>query len=285
MEWIDRLNESVRYLENSLTGEPDYARAAQIACCSVYHYQRMFSYLAGVPLSEYVRRRRMSLAAADLLGGTEKIVDIALKYGYSSPTAFNRTFQKVHGVPPSAVRQGQAAVKAYPPLSFQLTVQGVAEMEYRIEKRDAFRVIGVTAPMSAEIEENFEAVPRLWAQAASDGTIPKLAALMDGEPKGILGVCDCTDGGARRYGIAAASTQPAPEGMEEWEIGAYTWAVFPGTGECPAAIQALEQRIVREWLPTSGYEYADGPDIEVYLNPNPADAAFEVWIPVARPRA
>ncbi len=96
MEWIDRLNESVRYLEGSLTGEPDYARAAQIACCSVYHYQRMFSYLAGVPLSEYVRRRRMSLAAADLLGGTEKIVDIALKYGYSSPTAFNRTFQKVH---------------------------------------------------------------------------------------------------------------------------------------------------------------------------------------------
>lgn len=280
MEWIDRLNESIQYLEENLTDEVDYARAAQIACCSPYHYQRMFAYLAGVPLGEYLRRRRMSLAAAELSGGGAKVVDVALRYGYASPTAFTRAFQKVHGVPPQAVRQGGATVKAYPPLRFKITVQGVTEMEYRIENRSAFRVVGVTAPLEPELEKNFETVPRLWAQAASDGTVPRLAALMDGEPKGILGVSMC--GGAEQwyYGIAAASAQEPPQGMTAWEIPAFRWAVFPGSGPCPQSIQSLEERIIREWLPTSGYEYADGPDIEVYLNPDPSDSRFEVWIPV-----
>lgn len=282
MEWIDRLNESVRYLEEHLTEEADYARAAQIACCSVYHYQRMFAYLAGIPLSEYLRRRRMSLAAADLAGGEARVVDIALKYGYSSPTAFSRTFQRVHGVPPSAVQRGGTPVKAYPPLSFKITVQGVTEMEYRIEKRESFRVVGVTAPMEMELEQNFAVVPELWARAASDGTVPRLAALMDGEPKGLLGISMCCGEENWRYGIAAASSREAPDGMEDWEIPAFLWAAFPGAGPCPQSIQALEERIIREWLPTSGYEYADGPDLEVYLNPDPADARFEVWIPVRK---
>lgn len=282
MEWIDRLNASIQYLEENLAGEIDYQRAAQIACCSVYHYQRMFAYLAGVPLAEYLRRRRMSLAAAELMGGNAKVVDVALKYGYSSPTAFNRTFQRVHGATPSAVQRGAAAVKAYPPISFQITVQGVTEMEYRIEKRDAFRVVGVTAPMSKEIEQNFEIVPRLWEQAAADGTLPRLAALMDGEPKGVLGICTCYGEEDWYYGIASASSQEPPEGMKAWIVPAFTWAVFAGEGPCPQSIQELEQRIVREWLPTSGYQYDDGPDVEVYLSPNPADARFEVWIPVVK---
>lgn len=281
MEWIDRLNASIRYLEDHLTQEIDYSSAAQIACCSVCHYQRMFAYLAGIPLSEYLRRRRMSLAAVDLLA-KEKVVDVALKYGYASPTAFNRTFQRVHGVTPSAVQQGTAAVKAYPPISFAITVQGVTEMEYRIEKREAFRVVGVSAPMEAEIEKNFEIVPGLWAQASTDGTLPQLAGMMDSDPKGILGICACYEEEDWRYWIAAASTQAAPAQMQQLEIPAFTWAVFPGSGPCPESIQTLEQRIVREWLPTSGYEYADGPDIEVYLTPNLADARFEVWIPVKK---
>ena len=116
MEWIDRLNRAVEYLEGHLE-RPDLAKAAKIACCSPYHFQRMFSLLAGVPLSEYIRRRRMSRAAADLQSG-EKILDIALKYGYSSPTAFNRAFQAVHGLPPSAAKTPGTALKSYPPLRF-----------------------------------------------------------------------------------------------------------------------------------------------------------------------
>ena len=89
MDWIDRLNEAVRYIEGNLTGEIEYEKLGQIACCSAYHFQRMFNYIAGVPLSEYIRRRRMSLAAVDIQGGEAKIIDVAAKYGYASPTAFN----------------------------------------------------------------------------------------------------------------------------------------------------------------------------------------------------
>ena len=276
MEWMDRLNRAVEYLEERLEG-PDLRQAAKIACCSPYHFQRMFGLLAGVPLSEYLRRRRMSRAAADLQSG-ERIVDVALRYGYSSPTAFNRAFQAVHGLPPSAAKTAGAVLKSYPPLRFAIIVQGVEEMEYRIEKRDAFRIVGVSAPLAKDMEENFKSVPQLWGRAAAEGTIPRLAALMDGEPKGLLGVCDGLD--SSRYYIAAASSAPAGEGLEEYTVPAFTWAVFPGTGEGPASIQALERRVVTEWLPTSGYEYAEGPDVEVYLDPE--SAKFEVWIPVVK---
>lgn len=276
MEWIERLNRAVEYLEEHLE-EPDPREAAKIACCSPYHFQRMFGLLAGVPLSEYLRRRKMSRAAADLQGG-ERIVDAAVKYGYSSPTAFNRAFQAVHGLPPSAAKTPGAVLKSYPPLRFAITVQGVEKMEYRIEKRDAFRIVGVSAPLGKDMEESFQYVPQLWGRAAADGTIPRLAALMDGEPRGMLGVCDGLD--SSKYYIAVASSAPAGEGLEEYTVPAFTWAVFPGKGDTAATIQELERRVVTEWLPTSGYEYAEGPDVEVYLDPE--CTRFEVWIPVAK---
>lgn len=151
-------------------------------------------------------------------------------------------------------------------------------MEYRIEKRDAFRIVGVSAPLQKDMEENFKCVPELWGRAAVDGTIPRLAALMDGEPKGLLGVCDGLD--SSRYYIAVSSSAPDGEGLEAYTIPAFTWAVFPGQGDSASAVQALERRVVTEWLPTSGYEYAEGPDVEVYLGPG--CTKFEVWIPVVK---
>ncbi len=276
MEWIDRLNRAMDYVESHLE-EPDWQEAAGIACCSPYHFQRMFALLAGVSLSEYVRRRRMSRAAADLQSGA-RILDVALNYGYSSPTAFNRAFQAVHGLPPSQAKKPGVRLKSYPPLRFAITVQGVEEMEYRIETKDAFRIVGVSAPLSPDMEENFRNVPQLWGRAAADGTIPRLAALMDGEPKGLLGVCGGKDNS--RYFIAAASSAPAADGLEEYTVPALTWAMFPGGGDSAEALQRLQRRVVMEWLPTSGYEYAEGPDVEVYLNPE--CTRFEVWIPVVK---
>ena len=151
-------------------------------------------------------------------------------------------------------------------------------MEYRIEKRGPFRILGVSAPLEKDLEENFKSVPQLWGRAAAEGTIPRLAALMDGEPRGLLGVCDGLD--SAKYYIAVASSAPAAEGLEEYTVPAFTWAVFPGTGESAAAVQALERRVVAEWLPTSGYEYTEGPDVEVYLDPG--CTKFEVWIPVVK---
>lgn len=280
MEWIERLNRAISYIEEHLTEEIDYDRLGQIACCSTYHFQRMFTYMAGVTLSEYIRRRKMSLAAVDLQGGDTKVIDVAEKYGYHSPTAFNRAFQSIHGIAPSALKKEGISVKSYPPVSFKIAVKGAAEMDYRIETKEAFRIVGISSPLFQEVEKNFEIVPGMWAKAAGDGTIQKLAGMMDSQPMGLLGVSACNDEEEWRYFIAVASTKQ-DELLEEYIVPASTWAVFSGSGT-NASVQELEERIVTEWLPTSGYEYANAPDIEVYLNPDPQNAQYEVWLPVVK---
>ena len=280
MEWVERLNQSILYIEEHLTSEIDYGRLGQIACCSAYHYQRMFTYMAGVTLAEYIRRRKMSLAAVYLQGKHEKIIDIAEKYGYSSPTAFNRAFQSVHGIVPSAVKNDGVPVKSFPPITFTIAVKGVEEMNYRIETKGAFRIIGISAPLRKEVEQNFMTVPQMWQDAAMNGTIQKLAGMMDVPPMGLLGVSVCNDDEPGKYFIAVSSTKNSSE-FEEYTVPASTWAIFTGSGPT-RSIQALEQRIITEWLPASGYEYANAPDIEVYLNSDPQNAQYEVWIPVRK---
>lgn len=280
MEWIERLNDAIGYLEEHLTKEIDYEQLGQIACCSSYHFQRMFAYMAGVPLSEYIRRRKMSLAAVDLQSKNMKIIDAALKYGYNSPTAFNRAFRSVHGIAPSAVKNEGVSVKSFPPIRFKITVKGAEEMNYRIETKDAFRIIGVSVPLNKDIEQNFAVIPQKWQEVSMSGTLQNLAGLMNQPPMGVLGVSTCNDTEPWRYYIAV-STSRENSGFEEYTVPAATWAIFPGEGT-NQSIQELERRIVTEWLPTSGYEYGSAPDIEVYLNPDPQNAKYEVWIPVVK---
>ncbi|MEW9094649.1 MAG: AraC family transcriptional regulator [Clostridiaceae bacterium] len=282
MEWLERLNESLKYIESNLDGEIEYEKAAKIACCTVYHFQRMFSYIAGIPLSEYIRNRRLTRAALDLQNG-DKVIDVALRYGYDSPTAFNRAFQKIHNVSPSVAQKEGTVLKAYPPISFKITIKGVGEMEYSIVNKEEIRIVGVKALLEKNIEKNFEAVPKLWQESSQNGVINEIVSLMDENSKGILGVSACMDALDNwEYYIATETNKEVAKGMYEYIIPASTWAVFPGEGAMPTAIQEIERRIITEWLPTSGYEYADAPDIELYLNPDPTNAKFEVWIPVRK---
>ena len=145
MEWIERLNSAIYYMEEHIREELDMEEVARIACCSTYHFQRMFAYMADVPLSEYVRRRRMSLAAVDLQSGDCKVIDASLKYGYDSPTAFNRAFKNVHGIAPSQAKEDGIVLKAFPPISFRITIKGDSEMNFRIEKKDAFHIVGMSS--------------------------------------------------------------------------------------------------------------------------------------------
>ena len=280
MEWIERLNQAINYMEEHLTEQVDYEELGRIAGCSSYHFHRMFSYMAGMPLSEYIRKRKMSLAAVDLQGGKIKIIDAAEKYGYSSPTAFNRAFQSVHGIAPSAIRTEGVSVKSFPPITFKLTVKGVEEMKYRIETKEAFRIVGVSVPLEKEIEKNFAVIPSKWQEIAVNGTLERLTSMMNTEPMGVLGVSTCNEEEPWRYYIAVSSSMDG-EGLEEYTVPAATWAIFSGSGT-NQSIQELEKRIVTEWLPTSGYEYGSAPDIEVYLNPDPENAQYEVWIPVVK---
>ena len=205
MEWIERLNDAIGYIEEHLTGEMDYGQLGKIACCSSYHFQRMFTYMAGIPLSEYIRRRKMSLAAVDLQGKNTKIIDVAGKYGYHSPTAFNRAFQSVHGIAPSAVKNEGVSVKSFPPILFKITVKGVEEMNYRIETKDAFRIVGVSVPLDKDIEKNFAAIPPKWQEISMNGTLQRLIGMMDTPLKGVLGVSTCNDTEPWRYYIAVST--------------------------------------------------------------------------------
>lgn len=282
MDWAQCFNEAIRFLERDLTQPPDVEAAARLAGCSVFHFQRMFAYVAGMPLSQYLRRRKMSLAAEELQNGG-KITDVALRYGYASPTAFNRAFQAVHGIAPSEAKSEGAVLKAYPPVRSHLALTGGAALEYRIERHSAFSIIGISADIGSEMEQNFQHAPALWARAAAEGLVEKLMPLMDTQPSGLLGVSNQTQNEHWRYWVAVASTQAPPTWAQSAQVPAAAWAVFPGRGAMPGAIQQLEKRIVTEWLPGSGYEYGDAPDIEVYQTPNPQDTSFEIWLPVTKP--
>ena len=237
--------------------------------------------MAGIPLSEYIRRRRMSLAAIDLQNGNEKIIDIGMKYGYASPTAFNRAFQSVHGIAPSIAKKGGTTIKSYPPISFKLTVKGVEELSYRIETKDSFRIVGASFPLDKEIENNFIAVPQMWQNAAINGTFEKITPLMNNQPMGVLGVSVCNNKEEWQYFIAVSSSIDTDNSLDEYIIPACTWAIFSGIGT-GISIQELERRIITEWLPTSGYEYDNAPDMEVYLNPDPNNMQYEAWIPIKK---
>lgn len=284
MEWFENLNKALTYLEENLAGEIDYDKAAQIACCSTYHFQRMFSYIADVPLSEYIRRRRLTKAAFDLQNSGEKIIDIALRYGYDSPTAFTRAFQKQHGVTPTAARGQGVLLRSFPRITFTLTIKGDVEMEYKIVKLDAFQIVGYKKNYAGSGEENMQKVPLFWQEVGQSGGIPKLCTLMDQKPLGILGVSTYSGGSAFDYFIAVASDKAPLEGMESYQVPACTWAVFESVGPMPRSIQGLQKRIITEWLPSSGYSYADAPDIEVYGegDQQAADYRCQVWLPVTK---
>ena len=169
-----------------------------------------------------------------------------------------------------------------PPLPFPEQYLDLAAGKLRrlgfsiLEEREAFRVVGFSMKGPMSLENCFERVPEFWGQTARE--IPRLAALMDGSgPMGILGVSACDGGSFSGYYIAAATRAPAPADMAEYSVPAGTWAVFPCRGPMPQAMQDLQRRIVSEWLPSSGYEYAEAPDIEVYSADNLHN---EVWLPI-----
>lgn len=284
MEWINRLNQAMDYLEDHLTDEIDMGRAAQLAVCSTYHFQRMFAYVTGVTLSEYLRRRRMTMAASDLTEGNMKIIDVAAKYGYESPTAFNRAFQSIHGVAPMAAKKQGVRLTAYPRITFAISIKGDAAMNYTIEKKEAIRVVGINGG-TVNQEDNFIKIPEIWGKVAREGWIPKLCGLMDGsEPKGVLGVCTNNGNQFTGYRVAVATNKPCIEGTEEYTIPAGTWAIFDCAGAIPDAVQAQVKRIMTEWLPASGYDYGSGPDVEVYLDGDQRspDYRFQIWLPIVK---
>ncbi|RAL26270.1 AraC family transcriptional regulator [Thermoflavimicrobium daqui] len=284
MDWVTRMNEAISYIEDHITEKIDYSDVAKLACCSVYHFQRMFSYITDMSLSQYIRRRRLTLAAFELQNSNIKVIDLASKYLYDSPEAFTRAFQHLHGVTPTAARNLGTHLKAYPRITFQLSIKGVTEMNYRIEEITAFSIVGLKERINTN--DAFSIIPRIWANAQREGIFEELWKIrkLKHKLRGILGVCADGEFGKNEefnYLLAITSDHIPPKGMIKIDFPEATWAVFEAPGH-PLGIQEIWKRLYTEWVPASIYDLAYLPAIECYLpieeNKN------ELWIPIEKKR-
>lgn len=287
MDWITGISKAIDYIEEHITEPTDYARAAKEACSSPFNFQRVFALLCGYTLGDYVRMRRLTLAGEELLSTDAKVIDVALKYGYDSPESFSRAFTRFHGVSPSAVRKG-AAIRSFSRICVKLILTGGSIMEYRIEKKQAAKIICRRREFTKPGDDytNRE-IPEFWNECGRDGSIQKLCGYIKDSArfKGLLGVCfstEMTDSGFP-YGIGAEyDDESDPQDFEIVEIPAYTYAVFTVRGKMPDAFRETYRKICTEFFPQSGYEYGNGVEIEVYPSAdvqNP-DYTCEIWIAV-----
>ena len=296
MDWLTRMNATLDYIENNLCGEIDYAALEKVACCSAHTFFKMFSYVADLPLSEYVRRRRLTLAALELQGGDAKVIDVALKYGYESPVSFARAFQALHGVTPTQAKKSGITLKAYPRISFQVSITGKEQMDYRIEKKDAFQVFGIEGIFRTDESGEHPKTPAdLWADCHADGTITKLGADACKLPSfvgrnldDVHAICSYKEVGAGEfpYMICAFNGEDSkPEGYTVLDVPPHTWVIFPSGkfewDNFDTVIESLYKRFFGEWLPTSQYEQIGGLDLEIYGGDNEF-GYFELWFAVKK---
>ncbi|KXO06053.1 AraC family transcriptional regulator [Bacillus tropicus] len=289
MDSLKNMNAAMRYIENNLTNEINFKEVAKLAYCSEYHFKRMFSFLAGISLSEYIRCRRLTLAAFELKNSDAKVIDVAIKYGYNSPDSFARAFQNLHGITPSEARNSNHSLKAYSPMTFQLSIQGGNEMNYRIEEKESFRIIGITKRVPIVFNGVNEEIASMWKSLNPD-VIQTLKSLSNMEPIGIISAStNFSEGRMEEKGefdhyIGVATTKDCPEQFKQLEVAASTWAIFEAVGPFPDALQNVWGRIYSEWFPSSNYELAEGPEILWNEQKDTSSPNFksEIWIPVLR---
>lgn len=270
--WIDGIQSAVQYIEDNLTEELDIADISAKAYVSPFYFQKIFSILCGFTVGEYIRNRRLTLAAEELSKADTKVIDVAIKYGYESPDSFTRAFTKFHGISPSAAKEKGASIKSFAPIRIKLSLEGGTIMEYRIVEKAAFTIIGKRRKFS--METSYTEIPKFWQEHFANG---------GGEIiKGMFGACVDTDGREFDYYIADMYfpwADSIPEGCEAKTFEAGTWAVFPYRGECPKALQDVNTRIWSEWLPNcKEYELSGNYNLEVYLEREYG----EIWVPVRK---
>ncbi|MEE1787353.1 AraC family transcriptional regulator [Streptomyces sp. SP17BM10] len=289
---LEHLNRAMEHIERSLDHEDhevEAAELARIAMTSEYHFRRLFSMLAGMPLSEYVRRRRLTLAGAEVLAGERTLLDIAVRHGYTSGEAFARAFRAMHGVGPGEARRCGAVLKSQPLMSFRLVVEGASSMEYRIVEKPDFRIVGKKARVTQLCEGVNPAIAEFIKGLGAE-TVARIAALSDQDPDGIVSVTDHEpgnreDGTELDYWHAAVV---GPEGelpfdLEVLDVPAGTWAVFASTGPFPQALQRMWGDVASQWFPSNPYESRPGPELlRTRFVPGTGDAQAELWVPVVR---
>lgn len=287
MSWVESLQKAIDYIEQHLLEEILIEDIAKQANSSPFHFQRTFAILTDMTIGEYIRNRRLTLAAQELSSSDCKIIDIALKYGYDTPEAFTKAFRKQHSITPSEARNNLGKLHSYNRLVIQVSLKGVEPMKYSILQKEAFQIVGVKREFSCKNDEQQQGIPKFWEDVHKDGINDCLFSLNNGEVKGVLGVClekEKTNPGMMDYWIATDHVGEVPEGLMSMEIPESTWAVFEVHGAMPDAMPKVWKQIFSEWFPSSGYAYTGTPELEVYSNDNPfsPDYYSEIWIPVKK---
>ena len=289
MDTFHHMNDALNYIEDHLTDNIDIEEVAKRALCSSYHFRRMFSFLSGISLSEYIRRRRLTLAAFELRDSDLKVIDVAVKYGYHSPDSFTRAFQLLHGVTPSEARNNGQMIKAYPRMTFQLSIKGGIEMNYRMEEKPAFRIVGLKKRVPIQFDGVNPEIAAMW-QSLDSKSISTLKSLSNMEPAGMISASTNFSegrmeekGGLDHY-IGVATTKACPESFSQLEVPALTWAVFQAVGPFPEKLQDIWGRIYSEWFPASNYEQVEGPEILWNESKDTSSPQYksEIWVPVQK---
>lgn len=286
---IETLNRLVDEIEAHLADAPDIDGVARGFGTTGYHVRRMFSSLAGMSVSDYVRRRRMTVAAADVIGD-EDLLGIAVRYGYGSTEAFGRAFRAVHGVAHGDVRRDGGPLRSQPQLRFRLTVEGSASMDARIHEQPAFRLIGYAArvPLIHEgvnphIQEHIASLP-----PAEHGRLKMLSNI---EPAGLLQVTadvddEYVEGSELTYlhGVAVSAETSTPDDLDTIDVAAGTWVVFRISGPYPGALQSAWAATATDWFPSNPWRLRQGPPIVAIIEraDDFSTAVCELWMPIER---
>ncbi|MCX7708330.1 MAG: AraC family transcriptional regulator [Clostridia bacterium] len=296
MDFLGRMTEVINYIEDHISDDIDFSSVSKIVCCGVYQFGRIFSYVVGMPLSEYVRRRRLSLAALELQTGNNKVIDVALKYGYNSPEAFSRAFRDMHGIAPKEACTLGVKLRLYPRITFHISIKGDADMEYRIEEKNEITVVGVVRNLGRwtlstdEKKSNLTRIREIWDEYLGGGMNEVIGSKYElyRPPFWQIGVTHTKDNGETILAIGAESDGNQYKELDTYIIPASIWAVFTGKGAVNNPDHPLHgslmTRIMSEWLPSSGYEKSMNCEIEIY---GPGDAfedsyTCEIWIPVKK---
>ncbi|MBO1001242.1 AraC family transcriptional regulator [Pseudogracilibacillus auburnensis] len=286
MEGLQRMLHAIEFVEKNLDNDLFIEDIARSACMSKFHFQRMFHMLTSYTVSEYIRNRRITVAAQELVYSNSKVIDVAMKYGYESPEAFTKAFRKIHGINPTVAKKNSQSLKAYPKLSFQIQLKGDVEMDYKIVEKKTFTVVGKSIRTTTLEGENNKRIAAFWNESNENGFTEELAENCGS--LGLIGICMDFDKQQENltYLICAEKQmENVPSDWEEKEIPAASWAVFPVHGAMPDAMPKVWERIFSEWFPATGYEHAGGPEMEVYLSdadPSSEDYYSEIWIPIKR---
>jgi len=275
--WAEGIQSAINYIEENLTEDLDIKDIAACSYVSAFHFQRIFSVLCGITVGEYIRYRRLTLAAQELSRENDKVINVAMKYGYDSPDSFARAFARFHGVSPSAAMKKGARLRAYAPLHIKILLEGGNMLEYKITEKAAFTIFGRSKKFNTNT--SYDEIPKFWQEHMHSGESQVVC--------GMYGICMDLNGEDFEYLIADnyIPWNEIPEGYVTKVIPAGTWAIFPCLGTLPKSLQDVNTEIWSEWVPNcKEYKLSGNYNIELYAPPaeKPEDTYCEIWIPIEK---